>query len=157
MQYCVEREDRKKTWEDERILEKSPDVKDLIADYMRALDYRKNAPLKKLRKLRARKKDSKGHQKGSFERGNRPTRVLGLKRSKVNGQRDGPVIVKLQWEPEIIKRQSDASMGGLSPSQAQTLFQPEPSYAPHWRVKLEKPELLIKFYEEAWGYNPDKN
>ena len=61
VQYCVEREDGRKTWEDERILEKSQDVKDLIAEYMRALDYRKNAPLKKLRKLRARQKDCKGH------------------------------------------------------------------------------------------------
>ena len=68
----MERDDGKKTWEDERILEKSKEVKELIDSYNKRLEAQKNAALNKFKRIKGRKRDLKGEQKGSFERGNKP-------------------------------------------------------------------------------------
>ena len=49
-----------------------------------------------------RKRDRKALEKGSIEKGNKPSSVIGLKRSKIGGEPKGPVMCKVNWEPVTI-------------------------------------------------------
>ena len=112
-----------------------------------------------------RKRDRKALEKGSVEKGHKPCNVIGLKRSKINGERKGPVMCKVEWEPVKLcssvkqKFKIDSTGASQTPTKQATeerqhdLFQPEPSFVPFWYLKQREPHILIKYFEKERGYD----
>ena len=117
VQYCVEREDGRKTWEDQRLLEQCPEVKEMIAQYEADKLAERNAILERLRRGKQRRSNAKKGVQGSFDKGHVPKKVLGLRREKGNGAGDGDIMVKLEWEEVELQMQSGDNLGIDAPAE----------------------------------------
>ena len=103
-QYLVRREeDGRETWEDERVLNTVENCRQLMDAYNAKREAEDLAEKMKYQRYNIlRKRDRRALEKGSIEKGNKPSRVIGLKRSKIGGESKGPLMCKVDWEPVTI-------------------------------------------------------